>query len=66
MSNVFGGKPDKPKPLPLPSPKPSAVRTTEVSKDVRAQLARKRKSMLMARMSQEPAVLRRQLGGGTV
>ena len=62
MSGIFGGKPKRPDPL--PDPKPSVVRTTEVRKNVYAELAKKRRATMLSQLSQEPAVLRRQLGGG--
>ena len=65
MSSVFGKRPKRPAPPAMPSPKPGDVRTTEVRKDIYVELAKRRRATMLSQLSQEPAVLRRQLGGGT-
>jgi len=62
MSGLFGGKPKRP--APLPDPSPTDIRTTEVKKNVYAELAKKRRATMLSQLSQEPNILRRQLGGG--
>jgi hypothetical protein len=63
MSGLFGKRPKMDKPIP-PSPAPTDVRTTEVRKNIYAELAKRRRASVLNQLTEQPNILRRTLGGG--